>query len=95
LKEELVEQKKRYDAAINAEMLSMQRYNKGVTSYLEVVESQRLSFEAQLSYSQTNRDLLTSYIQLYKALGGGWISPEEEQDYTRAQQEADSIAAQK
>ncbi|HEY9114347.1 MAG TPA: efflux transporter outer membrane subunit [Bacteroidales bacterium] len=79
LKEELIAQKERYDAAINAEMLSMQRYDRGVTSYLEVVESQRYAFEAQLSYSQTNRDLLTSYIQLYKALGGGWISEQEEQ----------------
>lgn len=79
LKEEMVAQKIRYDAAINAELLSMERYNKGVSSYLEVVESQRYAFEAQLSFSQTNRDLLTSYIQLYKALGGGWISEQEEQ----------------
>lgn len=79
LKEELIAQKERYDAAINAEMLSMQRYDRGVTSYLEVVESQRYAFESQLSYSQTNRELLTSYIQLYKALGGGWISEQEEQ----------------
>jgi multidrug efflux system outer membrane protein len=79
LKEELVAQTIRYNAAMNAEMLSMERYDKGVTTYLEVVDSQRLSFEAQLSYSQTSRELLVSYIQLYKALGGGWISEEEEQ----------------
>lgn len=91
LKEELIAQKMRYDAAINAEMLSMKRYDRGVTSYLEVVESQRYSFEAQLNYSQTNRDLLTSYIQLYKALGGGWISEQEEQ---AAQAQAEAAAAQ-
>jgi len=79
LKEELVAQTERYNAAMNAERLSMQRYDRGVTSYLEVVESQRYSFEAQLNYSQTNRELLVSYIQLYKALGGGWISEQEEQ----------------
>jgi len=84
LKEELIAQKMRYDAAMNAEMLSMQRYDKGVTSYLEVVESQRYAFEAQLNYSQTNRDLLTSYIQLYKALGGGWISEQEEREAQQA-----------
>jgi outer membrane protein, multidrug efflux system len=84
LKEELVAQKIRYEAAMNAEMLSMQRYDRGVTSYLEVVDSQRYAFEAQLSYSQTNRDLLTSYIQLYKALGGGWISEQEEQSAQQA-----------
>jgi len=59
-------------------MLSAERYDKGQTSYLEVLESQRQSFDAQLTYTQTQRELLDAYISLYKALGGGWISPEEE-----------------
>lgn len=87
LKEELIAQTIRYNAAINAEMLSMERYDKGVTSYLEVVDSQRLSFDAQLAYSQTNRELLDSYIQLYKALGGGWISEEDELQANQMQQD--------
>ena len=77
--EELKAAKIRNDAAINAEMLSGQRYDKGQTSYLEVLESQRQSFDAQLAYAQTQSALLGSYIALYKALGGGWLSPEEEQ----------------
>ncbi len=77
LKEELMAQERRMLAAENAEMLSGERYDKGVTSYLEVLESQRQSFNAQLEYSTVRRDLLTSYIQLYKALGGGWLSEEE------------------
>ena len=77
--EELKATKIRNDAAINAEMLSGQRYDKGQTSYLEVLESQRQSFDAQLAYAQTQSALLESYIALYKALGGGWLSPEEEQ----------------
>jgi multidrug efflux system outer membrane protein len=77
--EELKAAKIRNDAAINAEMLSGQRYDKGQTSYLEVLESQRQSFDAQLAYAQTQSALLESYIALYKALGGGWLSPEEEQ----------------
>ena len=74
-------------AATNAEMLSQERYDKGVTSYLEVLESQRQSFDAQLSYSTVRRDLLISYIELYKALGGGWLSPEEEQAAAEAEAE--------
>lgn len=89
LKEELIALSNRMRAAENAEMLSSERYDKGVTSYLEVLESQRQSFEAQLAYSDVRRDLLTSYIQLYKALGGGWISPEEMQ----AAEEAAAAAA--
>jgi hypothetical protein len=34
-------------------------------------------------------------VALYKALGGGWLSPEEEEAYIQSQQAADSIAAQK
>ena len=89
LKEELIAQKARMIAAKNAEMLSDERYSKGVTSYLEVLESQRQSFDALLSYSTVRRDLLTSYIDLYKALGGGWLSEEEMQ-----QAEAAAAAAE-
>ncbi len=87
LKEELIAQKTRMVAAENAEMLSQERYDKGVTSYLEVLESQRQSFDAQLNYSSIRSDLLSSYIELYKALGGGWISEEE-------MQQAEAAAAQ-
>jgi len=82
LKAELKALEVRYSAAINAEKLSWQRYDKGVTSYLEVIDSQTQSFQAQLDYSQTRQQLLSAYIQLYKALGGGWVSPEEEQQMT-------------
>lgn len=94
-KEELAAQEQRYIAAINAEYLSEERYSKGQTSYLEVLESQRQSFEAQLQYSKTRRDLLNAYVALYKALGGGWLSPEEEQAFIRAKMEADSTKMNK
>jgi len=90
LREELLAQEQRYVAAMNAEYLSAERYDKGQTSYLEVLESQRQSFEAQLSYSETRRNLFGAHIALYKALGGGWLSPEEEQAFIEAQQAADN-----
>ncbi len=64
-------------AAQNAQYLSSERYDKGVTSFLELIESQRQAFEAELSLSQTTQELFTSYVNLYKALGGGWLSEEE------------------
>jgi len=78
LQAELIAQEMRFKAATNAEMLSNKRYLLGETSYLEVLDSQRQSFEAQLDYTQTRMNLLSTYVQLYKALGGGWLSPEEE-----------------
>lgn len=80
LKEELIAREQHVDAALNAENLSQQRYDKGVTSYLEVLETQRSAFEAELSYSQTLQELLNGFVDLYKALGGGWISEDELSD---------------
>lgn len=77
LKQELEARKLQSTAAQNAEYLSQQRYDRGVTSYLEVLETQRASFESQQVYSQTYQQLLGSYVKLYKALGGGWITPQE------------------
>jgi multidrug efflux system outer membrane protein len=87
---EIIAQEQRSIAAMNAEYLSNERYDKGQTSYLEVLESQRQSFDAQLAFSQTKANLLNAYIALYKALGGGWLSPEEEAAYILEQQAADS-----
>lgn len=66
-------------AARNATMLSKERYNGGVTSYLEVLDSERTLFNAELQATQSYRNQLNNYIQLYKSLGGGWISTEEKQ----------------
>jgi len=68
-------------AAQNAQKLSTERYDKGVTSYLEVIESQRQAFEAQLLLSEATQKLFNGYVNLYKALGGGWVSQQEEADF--------------
>lgn len=85
LKEEMLARRDHVAAAENAQFLSGERYDKGVTSYLEIIESQRQAFEAQLNLSQTTQQLFNAYVKLYKALGGGWLSEEE---MIAAQQEA-------
>ena len=62
-------------AATNAAMLSKARYEGGETAYLEVLETERSLFNAQLETSVVKSTLLSSYLYLYKALGGGWITP--------------------
>ena len=59
-------------AAESAAELSWIRYEDGVTSYLEVLETQRALFTSQLATSQTRQLALTSVVELYAALGGGW-----------------------
>ena len=48
------------------------RYRGGVTSYLEVLDTERQRLGAEQQYAQAQRDELTTLVQLYKALGGGW-----------------------
>ena len=48
------------------------RYRGGVSSYLEVLDTERQRLAAEQQLAQAQRDELTSLVQLYKALGGGW-----------------------
>lgn len=66
-------------AAQNATELSWIRYDGGLTSYLEYLELQRSLFSSQLRASETLQLRLTSLVQLYKALGGGWNPVEAEE----------------
>jgi multidrug efflux system outer membrane protein len=50
------------------------RYDNGYTSYLEVIDAERSLFNAQLSFTQTQQVLLQASINLYKAMGGGWVT---------------------
>ncbi|HOX26124.1 MAG TPA: efflux transporter outer membrane subunit [Candidatus Krumholzibacteria bacterium] len=47
-------------------------YSGGVISYLEVLDAQRSLFGAELDEIQAMDDQIASFVQLYKALGGGW-----------------------
>ena len=64
-------------AAQSAAELSRARYNGGVTSYLEVLESERSLFRTELQASATRRQQVVSLVTLYKALGGGWSTKQE------------------
>jgi multidrug efflux system outer membrane protein len=52
--------------------LSNLRYRGGVTSYLEVLDTERQRLTAEQQLAQAQRDELVSLVTLYKALGGGW-----------------------
>jgi multidrug efflux system outer membrane protein len=54
--------------------LARLRYDEGYTSYIEVLDAERNLFNAQLSYAQTQSIVLISLVNLYKAMGGGWVT---------------------
>ena len=52
--------------------LTQERYDKGLTSYFEVVDAERQLLQIQLSLSQLIADQHVTIAVLVKALGGGW-----------------------
>lgn len=50
----------------------LKRYAVGYSSYFEVIDADSALFVAELLRLQVYRNTLTSLVQLYKALGGGW-----------------------
>jgi len=64
------------DALREAEKTAFLRYDGGVSPYLEVLDAQRELFTAELDYATSLRDQKIAVIRLYRALGGGWNTPE-------------------
>jgi len=59
-------------AAGDATRLADSRYRGGVTSYLEVLDSDSRYFDAQIVLAQAQLNERLALVQLYNALGGGW-----------------------
>jgi len=60
------------DTLRHQSQLASVRYTGGVSSYLEVLDTERQRLTAEQQFAQSQRDVLTSLVGLYKALGGGW-----------------------
>ena len=82
-KKELAAVDRQQKAAKNANVLSRQRYDKGVSSYLEVLDTERTRFTVELKQSELQQNYRSAYVNLYKAIGGGWITPEELEEHNR------------
>ena len=61
-------------ALSDASEVAKLRYEGGVSSYLEVLDTERQYFDAEIALVEAKRDESLSVIQLYRALGGGWQS---------------------
>ena len=72
----LSEQLRAQTAVANAASASLKladlRYKNGVSSYFDVLDSQRTVFSAQQATLQIEALQMQNLVALYKALGGGW-----------------------
>jgi len=66
-------QRRQVEALRDYARLSRKRFEGGYSSYLEVLDAESSLFNAELLYSEGHRERLLAHVDLYKALGGGWV----------------------
>lgn len=71
---QLEAQGRQVDTLTNYARLARVRYENGYTSYIEVLDAERSLFNAQVSHTQTQNTVYASLVNLYKAMGGGWVT---------------------
>ena len=72
IREQRAEQEKLVNALRDRVRLATLRYEGGIDNYLAVLDAERELFDQDLRLAQLRLGELTTVVQLYKALGGGW-----------------------
>lgn len=70
--EQLAAQQSLVNALAETHRLSLSRYEKGLDSYLGVLDAQRFLFAAQQGLVSLHLEQVASQVRLYAVLGGGW-----------------------
>jgi outer membrane protein, multidrug efflux system len=83
-KEQLEEQARLVESLRASAKVARLRYDNGYTSYIDVLDAERSLFDAELGYTQTKGALFQALIDLYKAMGGGWITKAEPPQASKA-----------
>ena len=59
-------------ASQRAVTLANERYDRGLTDFLNVTDAERQLYEIQDQYAVAQENVVVQYIAIYKSLGGGW-----------------------
>jgi len=59
-------------ASQRAVSLATQRYDRGLTDFLNVVDAERQQYDLEEQYAGSQTAVAEQFVALYKALGGGW-----------------------
>ena len=60
-------------AANRAQQLAKARFDAGYSGYLDLLDAQRTATAAQLDVARNRQAQLNASVDLFKALGGGWV----------------------
>jgi multidrug efflux system outer membrane protein len=72
LREERAREEQQVASLRAAVDISLSQFHGGTATYLDVVSAQENEFAAELSLAQLEGQQLSQFVQLYRALGGGW-----------------------
>ena len=64
--------------------LANQLYANGLSNFINVLDAERSLYQAQDALVQSDRTVSTDVIALYKSLGGGWETPDQQSQLAQA-----------
>ena len=73
-REKLASQGREVGALKDYARIARLQFEGGTASYFLVLDADRSLFNAQISYVQTQSNIFTSLVNVYKAMGGGWVT---------------------
>ncbi|MFS2139494.1 efflux transporter outer membrane subunit [Duganella sp. Dugasp56] len=74
LKEQAVQNDARRATAAETLRIAHNRYRNGYASYLEELDAQRTLYNADVGRLQLKTRILVASVDLYRAMGGGWVA---------------------
>lgn len=88
-RESLLAQGRRVDALSTYSRLATAQYDAGTTSYLQVLDANRSLFSSQLDYVESQTLVIVSLVDVYRAMGGGWLDLAEQETVEASSQVVD------
>jgi multidrug efflux system outer membrane protein len=78
LVEQVAAEERLVEAAGDYQRLSQQLFDGGYAPYYVVIQAQQQYFPAQLAWAQAQAQLVSSVVNIYQSMGGGWVVLAEE-----------------
>ena len=77
-RDETMRYKQLVESNMQVAILTSALYDNGLSAYLDVIDAERSLYDSQMQYSNIVAQQYINYVNLCKALGGGWINPSQD-----------------
>lgn len=72
-RDETVRYRQLVESNMRVAILTSALYDNGLSAYLDVIDAERTLYDSQMQYSNIVAQQYINYVNLCKALGGGWV----------------------